>query len=183
MRAILALIIVGVVIVQTLRGESMDVLLGETLMITLAHYFTSRRLIKLPRDMLKRLEEEGQLEPERNPLYLPRHAVRVIIVLAFVGLAVHLARESRLADQALGTLGVVFAYFLGLIVSGFVRWRAQRGGGPGRPPIWWEDGKALLVIFVAAAFAVATITEQTSWMPDWYRNTTFGVILFYFGSR
>lgn len=42
-RALLALLIVAVVIVETIRGHAIDELWSETLLIALAHCFTSRR--------------------------------------------------------------------------------------------------------------------------------------------
>ena len=44
----LTLMIVAVVMAQLVRGQEVELLWTETLMIALAHYFTSRRFIKLP---------------------------------------------------------------------------------------------------------------------------------------
>ena len=89
-RALLTLIVVAVVIVELARGHDLQLLWTETLMIVLAHYFTSRKFVQLPREVVKRLKDEGHLEEEAQPLFLPRHSIRVVIVLAFVGLAVWL---------------------------------------------------------------------------------------------
>src|SRR5215471_7312168 len=61
-RALLTLMIVAVVAVEVARGREFEVLWTETLMIALAHYFTSRRFIHLPVVVLRRLEEDGYLE-------------------------------------------------------------------------------------------------------------------------
>ena len=95
-RALLTLLIVAVVIVQLARGHEVELLWTETLMIALAHYFTSRRFIRLSPEVIRRLTEEGQIEAEPRPLYLPRFSIRIILVLAFVGLAVYLYRQDRL---------------------------------------------------------------------------------------
>ena len=84
-RALLTLIVVAVVIARTALGRSPDPLWIETLLIALAHYFTSRRFVSLTPAVLQRLEQEGVLEKERHPLYLPKNSIRTIVVGAFVG--------------------------------------------------------------------------------------------------
>jgi hypothetical protein len=54
-RALLTLLIVAVVLVQVARGREVELLWTETLMIALAHYFTSRRFIRLSPDAMRRL--------------------------------------------------------------------------------------------------------------------------------
>lgn len=123
-RALLTLLIVAVVIVQLARGHEVELLWTETLMIALAHYFTSRRFIRLSPEVIRRLTEEGQIEAEPRPLYLPQYSIRLILVAAFVGLAVYLYRQDRLfQSQAISILGVVFAYLLGIVA----RLRSVRG--------------------------------------------------------
>jgi len=170
-RALLTLLIVAVVIVQVVRGQEIELLWAETLLIALAHYFTSRRFINLPPDVIRRLAEEGHVETEANPLFLPRHSIRVILILAFVGLTVYLYRQNQLLDsQALPILGVVFAYLLG-IVAGVRRFRG------------WEDVKALVVLFVSLYTAGAYLANRPDLVPHHLRNITLGLVLFYFGSR
>jgi len=170
-RALLTLLIAAVVMVQVARGQEIELLWAETLMIALAHYFTSRRFINLPPDVVRRLAQEGHVETEANPLFLPRHSIRVILVLAFAGLAVYLYRQNRLLDpEALSVLGVVFAYLLG-IVAGIRRFRG------------WEDVKALVVLLVCLFTAGAYLANRPDLVPHSLRNVTLGLVLFYFGSR
>src|SRR5258706_8059036 len=104
-RALLTLLVVAVVIAQVCRQNDVEPLWTETLMIALAHYFTSRRFIDLAPDLIKHLEAEGHLEIESHPLALPRHSIRTLLVLAFVGLAVYLYFEHKLFEpQALSIL-------------------------------------------------------------------------------
>ncbi len=170
-RALLTLLIVAVVVVQVVRGGEVELLWTETLMIALAHYFTSRRLVNLSPELIRRLTAEGQVEPESNPLYLPKHSIRTIIVLAFVGLTVYLFQEHRLVDsQALPLLGVVFAYMLGIVA------RAKNFQG-------LEDLKAAIVVGVLAYAAGAYLWERPDLVPHALRNTALALVLFYFGSR
>jgi hypothetical protein len=110
---LLTLLIVAVVITQVVRGREVESLWTETLLIALAHYFTSRRFINLAPEAMRRLDAENQVETEANPLYLPRHTIRAVLILAFVGLAVYLHRHDQLLQPpALSILGVVFPYHL-----------------------------------------------------------------------
>jgi hypothetical protein len=170
-RALLTLMIVAVVVVQMARGLEVELLWTETLMIALAHYFTSRRFIRLPPEVIRRLTEEGQIELEAHPLFLPRHSIRAILVLAFVGLAVYLYQQGRLFQpQSLSILGVVFAYLLGIAA----RIRAIRG---------WEDYKAIVVLLILACTAGAYLADRSDLVPRLLRDVTLGLVLFYFGSR
>ncbi|MEX0714997.1 MAG: hypothetical protein WD066_00340 [Planctomycetaceae bacterium] len=183
-RALLTLIIVGVVVVRTIRELPMGLLLAETLMVALAHYFTSRRLVKLPAAVKTQLEAEGLLDRDERPLYLPRNSVRVLIVGAFVGTAAYMAWSERLmAPEALATLGIVLAYFLGLAATGVMEWWAKKHPARDETVVLWEDAKAAVVLLVTVAFAVANLAGAADGLPPWATNATFALILFYFGSR
>ncbi len=170
-RALLTLLIVAVVIVQLGRGREVELLWTETLMIALAHYFTSRRFIRLSPEVIRRLTDEGHIEEEPRPLYLPQYSIRLILVLAFIGLAVYLYRQDRLFhSQAISILGVVFAYLLGIVA----RMRSVRG---------WEDLKAVVVLVVLLATAVPCLFDRGDLVPRQMRDITLGLVLFYFGSR
>jgi len=181
-RALLTLLVVAVVIAQVCRRREIEPLWVETLMIALAHYFTSRRFIHLAPEVIGRLEAEGHLEKESNPLYLPRHSIRAIIILSFAGLAVYLYRRQQLfAFPALSVLGVVAAYLLGNLAGSLTGWwfkgkrtRAIRG---------WEDLKAGAVLIVMLYTAGAYLLDRPEFVPEQFRNMALGLVLFYFGSR
>ena len=104
-RALLTLLIVAVVIVQTVRGQEIEILWAETLMIAMAHYFTTRRFLNLPPDVIRRLAKEGHVEPEANPLFLPRFSIRLILLAIFAGLGLAGARND-FASAGILVLGV-----------------------------------------------------------------------------
>ncbi len=181
-RALLTIMIVAVVIAKTIRGEHVETLWTETLMIALAHYFTSRRFIKLAPDVVRQLESDGAVEPEAHPLFLPRHSIRVILFAAFGGLAVYLfLHDQLLQGQGLATIGVVAPYFLGNIV-GIVTHHFSKGHQT--PAIrGWEDVKAIAVLAVLGFTAAAFLMGQAELVPHLVRNSALGLVLFYFGSR
>lgn len=190
-RALLTMMVVAVVVVQTVQGKelSKEFLWVETLMIVLAQYFTSRRFINLPPEALARLEEEGVLEKEPHPLYLPRNTIRAVILLSFVGLGVYLYREGRLINakgeivdrQAVTILILVFAYLSGVLVRGLGSWLFRGRGG--RPVRWWADLKAVIALAGMAFAAVMTLVDRQDLLPDAARHLALSAALFYFGSR
>ncbi len=182
-RAILTLLVVAVVVVEVLRKHEVESLWTETLMIALAHYFSSRRFIHLAPEVVRRLELEGHLAPEPRPLFLPRGSIRVLLVLAFAGLAAYLYYDDRLLhSSALSILGVVFAYLLGVTVQSFMRWWTK-GKAASLGLASWEDIKAVSVLFVTIYTAGIYLSGHLEFAPHAVRNVALGLVLFYFGSR
>ncbi len=163
--------IVAVVIAQMVRGGEIHLLWTETLMIAMAHYFASRRFIRLPPEELKRLVDEGHIELEARPLYLPSYSIRLLLIVSFTAVGIYLYLHGRLLEpQALSILGVVFAYLLGV----FLRLRTVRG---------WEDAKAAVVLAVMLATSTAYLLNYGDSVPKPVQAVTLGLVLFYFGSR
>lgn len=182
-RALLTLGIIGVVCLNLVRGREPDVLWLETLLIALAHYFTSRRFVALPPDVVKRLEAEGVLENEKQPLYLPRHTIRILIVGAFVGVAVYLYREQRLLNNvpALSLLGIIFAYLFGALCRTVGGWLTRKRNSP--PGRFWGDARAVVVLVALAVIAVPQLLDQPDLLPPDAHRVALALVLFYFGSR
>src|SRR6188472_4593407 len=70
-RALLTLMTVGFIVVQTARGFQVSLLWFESLMIVLAHYFTHRRFVPLSPGLRDKLKAEDLLDDDTHPLYLP----------------------------------------------------------------------------------------------------------------
>jgi hypothetical protein len=181
-RAVLTLLILAVVVHEVVLGRLVAVIWTETLVIALAYYFTYRRFVSLPRDVITRLEREGALPREPNPLGLPRHSIRILIVLTIGGLGAYLYREGRLLDEQVITIfGTALCYLLGVFISAFTTWWSK-----GRKTLathFWEDIKAAAVLLIVAATAVLYFLKGPEMVPHWLQTTTVGLVLFYFGSR
>ena len=195
-RALLTLLIVAVVVVETGRGHRPDLLWSETLMIVLAHYFSSRRLLELPAEVRRQLEETGVLQPEPQPLYLPRNTIRLVIIASFVGVAIYLYRTGQLwthqdgrlvIGDAMQSIWIVFAYFLGVVAGWFVNWWCRMFKVV--PRWWWGDVKAIVALLLTAICSAFYLVGHSPLhgaefrLPDWLRDAVLGVVLFYFGSR
>jgi hypothetical protein len=180
-RALLTLLIVGVVTRSVALGRELDVLWVETLLIALAHYFTSRRFINLPPDVVKKVKAEGLIQDEKHPLFLPRHSIRFLLIAAFAGLGVYLYREGRLLEpRAVSLLGIVAAYIVGCLVRGIAAWFGGRRRTP--PSTLWGDLKALIVLAAVAAAGLPELLGTDPW-PLEYQKAALALLLFYFGSR
>lgn len=187
-RALLTLIVVAVVVAKLALDRPPDALWIETLMIALAHYFTSRRFVSLSPAVMQRLQQEGVLENERQPLYLPKNSIRTIIIGAFVGLGIYLFRgegnwyERRLFQpQAVAMLSMVFAYLLGAIVGSVSGWFKKRHTQPITGV--WGDIKAVIVIGAILVAAVPEFVDFGMPFPPLVDRIALGLTLFYFGSR
>jgi heme A synthase len=153
----------------------------ETLLIALAHYFTTRRFVALPPQVLQRLEQEGVIAQERQPLYLPQNSIRSLIMAAFVGLGIYLYREQRLWEaRSIALLSMVFAYLLGTIVRAITGWFTRRRSRP--PSGTWGDIKALVVLGALLGVAVPEFVAGFE-LPAVAHRIALGLTLFYFGSR
>jgi len=180
-RAILALAVVSVACQQMLRGEPPSLLLAETLMIVLTHYFTSRRQVQIGDALHERLLKEGLLPAEENPLWLPKGSVRRLIAAAFGLTVLALLVQGRLFDSnVLVLLGPFAAYLLGA-------WLGRNGGdrnaAPGRFKRLLLHLLALVVVLIALLLLLLAFNDQLPGLPDWAASLLLSAILYYFGAR
>jgi hypothetical protein len=185
-RALLTLIIVAVVITQLAQGRDFhvehDLLWVETLLIALAHYFTSRRYVSLPPEVRRQLEDDGVIERERQPLFLPRNSIRLLIVGAFGWLAWYLYVNPPLQEHhAASLLGMMAAFLLGTVVRSVNLWWNRRR--PRTSSGTWGDLKALAVLIALVAVAVPEFLGSPEALPPVFHQVALGMTLFYFGSR
>ncbi|RPI83286.1 MAG: hypothetical protein EHM42_08570 [Planctomycetaceae bacterium] len=182
-RALITLLVIAVVVVETLRGNKLPELWSETLLIAAGYYFTSRRLLNVSGPELERLEREGAVALERNPLYLPRYTMRAVILAAFAGLAYHLyaVQNVRSFSDYPPILIAVGSYLLGSMVRGLFS-LGSRTRQPRRSRLL-DDLKAIAVIATVVAVALAYFLDRGELMPEPVKNGALAVVLFYFGSR
>jgi hypothetical protein len=184
-RALLCLIVVTFVVAQTARGISVAVVWHESLMIMLAHYFTTRRFVPLSKDLRSRLEDSGDLDRDASPLHLPKHTVRVMIIAAFAGLGVYLYRNGRLFEtNSLPLLVSVGAYLLGTLAKAVLTWFARHKASVA--PVWWIDLKAAATLFIVCltvGLQLCGLTAVQGMETARLEDFSLGLVLFYFGSR
>ena len=183
-RALLTLMTVGFIVVQTARGVTVSLLWFESLMIVLAHYFAHRRLVALSPAVREKLRQENLIDDGTNPLNLPKHSLRTLIVIAFVGLAYYLWREHRLFDPvAVPVFISVGSYFLGIGFGAIMSWWTK--GKPGAGAAWFSGVKAIVTLVAVAFVIVVQILGWQHRIPygDKIAALPLALMLFYFGSR
>ena len=183
-RALLTLMTVGFIVAQTARGIRVSLLWFESLMIVLAHYFAHRRFVPLSPTMREKLKAEDLLEDETHPLNLPKHSLRTIIVLSFIGLAIYLGFKGRLRDPvAVPVFISVGSYFLGIGFGTVAAWWNK--GKPSKGASWFEDVKALITLVAVTLVIVVQLFGWQQSLPyaDKLEALPLALMLFYFGSR
>jgi hypothetical protein len=181
-RALLTLTVVGVVIQAIVRERTLDIIWTETLLIALAWYFTSRRFVALPPDIIERLQREGIIEQESAPLFLPRHSIRLILTAAFTGLGIWLYQQGRLfATREFSLLLLVAAFVLGAVLRSVSSWFQTRKRR--RPSSRWGDLKAIAVLATVFLAAAAELLPDRGPLPPEFDRIALAMMLFYFGSR
>ncbi len=183
-RALLTLMTVGYIVVQTARGVHVGLLWFESLMIVLAHYFAHRRFVPLSPEMREKLKAESLLEDDSNPLHLPKHSLRTIIVLSFTGLAIYLGIRHRLLDPvAVPVLVTVGSYFLGIGFGAIGDWWMK--GRHVKGASWFDDVRALVTVFAIGLTIVVQIFGWEDRIPYGAKLEVLplALMLFYFGSR
>jgi hypothetical protein len=184
-RALLTLMTVGFIVIQTARGIQVSLLWFESLMIVLAHYFAHRRFVSLSPGVCEKLKAENVIDDEPHPLYLPKHSLPAIIVSAFLGLGIYLAWRRRLTDPAaIPVLFSVGSYFLGIGFGMLLCWWS-RGKPASTTPSWFEAIKAIVTL---SAVSVAIAVQLFGWQElipfgAKLEAMPLALMLFYFGSR
>jgi len=181
-RALLALSVVFVTCWLTVHGEVVPAAVNEALFASLAYYCATRGLVSLSPDVLRRLEAEGVVPADPRPLFLPRGTVRLLIVLAFLGLAGYLVKERGWRHLlSATTLLLVLAFLAGQVLKWLLRW-AGRKAPPGQVPRI-EHLKAACALAACAMFVVLFVTGTHRDVPPWFHQASLAVMVFYFGSR
>jgi uncharacterized membrane protein (UPF0136 family) len=181
-RALLTLTVVAVVIHSVVRQHTLDIIWTETLLIALAWYFTSRRFVALPPAVIERLQNEGVIEKESSPLYLPRHSIRFMLTAAFTCLGIWLYQQGRMFNAREFTLLLlVYSFILGAVLRNIANWfrtRKLKHRSSG-----WGHIKAATVLMVVGFAACAELMPDRGPVPVQFDRIALAMMLFYFGSR
>jgi hypothetical protein len=182
-RALLSLMVVSMVIEETVHGHDLSVHLVEALLMVLALYFSARKIVSVPPAVLQQLEKEGQIPVERQPLYLPRFSIRLVILLSFAGAAAYLYQHDRLfTNPSLSSFGMVGAYLLGVLLRPMGRF-LRRGEMAASLMDRFADLRALVVLGAVAVLTVSYWLDKPEWRPDWAQHAALTLLLYYFGAR
>jgi len=189
-RALMAMLIFATLWGHLLLRPDLEVpeSLRDLLFIILGHYFAVRS------------RSDAGEAPGPPPLYLPRGAVRLLLMAGFVAVAVVLTRQGRMSapgkNPGVITLLLVFGFLLGVVLQKL----ASVWSGQGNTlPRWLEDTRASISLLAAALLAILLWDQLRPFLPEpveqFQHRFHFGlgrygpehvlaaVVGFYFGSR
>ncbi len=188
-RALLTLCVVGTAAAITALnpGKAVPEAFRDLTFLILGHYFALRRTAQEPQ----------QLGPA--PLFLPKGAIRFLILAGYVAVLVLIFREKREPFNPESTPGVysliiITGFLLGTLLSFVSRWLWNRGQ---RPKRIWADLRAVLVLLAAVGLALLAWNDTYIQFlpkprengltppitPEGLRHLLAGVVAFYFGAR
>ncbi|MBM3998082.1 MAG: hypothetical protein FJ297_00830 [Planctomycetes bacterium] len=183
-RALLSLMIVSVVVLETARGQrELALSMMECLMMVLALYFSNRRFVRLPKSTMEQLEKDASIPSDRHPLFLPRYSIRILILASFIGLAVYLHREERLfTDKTLLNLGLVASYLLGALLRP-IGVLLRHWEFPAALLERFADARALVILVAVGIVSAGYWFDFGAQLPKWFEPAALHLLLFYFGAR
>jgi hypothetical protein len=179
-RALLTLAVLFTVWSQLLRGREVGAEMQDTLLLVLGYYFGARAVGAGSKADALTVAADRESNPS-DPLFLPRGAIRVLIVLGFATVAWKLHEKNALLTKPQPLLILVGTFLLGAIAKGMAVWVGALLTGRVR------DGAGHLLAFatlgVVLAYCGAEVAGQHARLPSWAAPTFLGVVGFYLGKR
>jgi hypothetical protein len=178
----MTLAVLGTVWVQLLRAAPMGEVLKHTLLLVLGYYFGARGAkVPPPADALA-TPADRETNP-RDPLYLPRGSIRLLIVIGFAAVAWKLHSESKLLGPAgpPPILVLVGTFIAGGITKALIGFSATLLGAR----VLTMIGHTLAAVTLAVVFSYcgAIVTRNEALLPEFAEALFLGVVGFYLGKR
>ncbi|MHC4390141.1 MAG: hypothetical protein ACYS22_02355 [Planctomycetota bacterium] len=175
-RALVTLVLVGATCLALIKGAVVNAPLNTALFLVVAYYFAHRSACK---GVAAEAESEG-----RNPLFMPRGVIRVLIFGGFIATAVVLWRQGNLLrDSNVMTLVTMGSFFVGLLLNGLYEFRRRNPNV--KTPILDMFGhiRAVAVLGAAVHLGLADTLGWEVFQTQHAHTAALGFIAFYFGSR
>ena len=179
-RAILAVTLCGTLWYLIFRAEAPPPILVESALLVVAFYFGVRSSAPVAP-----VQPATGGEPKvRQPLFLPRGAVRGILAAGFLGVIGYVFyRDGAIPEALLLVFQIVVSYLVGAGVSAVVLRRARMGKGFGRKAAAARNVMAGAAIGITAFVSTAIAINRLDLVPSYFENGLAWTIAFYFGSR
>lgn len=177
-RALLTLSVLGTVWALMLQGRAVGPEMEDTLLLVLGYYFGARAVGARADAFTVAADREGNAA---DPLYLPRGAIRLLIVVGFVAVAVQLHQQGKLLTKPPPLLVLAGMFIVGAGARGLALWvghllttRLQSALG---------HLAATLTLLVVFAWCGVELAGAQARVPTWAPNAFLAVIGFYLGKR
>lgn len=179
MRAILALTMCGTLWYLIFRAETPPVILLESALLVVAFYFGVRSSAPVVP-----VQEGTAADKVRQPLFLPRGAVRGILAGGFLGVIGYVFYRDRAIPEALLLVfQIILSYIVGYAASAAILRRARSGKGFGRGAAAARNFISVTAIAITAGVSGAIAIGRFDLVPDYFQNGLAWTTAFYFGSR
>ncbi len=174
-RATLALILSATFWYQSLRGDAIDPLLLDAVLLVVAFYFGVRSTTPIP---------PAQPPPATwQPLFLPRGIVRTVLFLGFMGvIAYTFYRQGGIESNLLLIGQVLTSYAAGYLIATVTARRYQRASGPSVAYAMFRHVVAVGALGITGVVCWSLLFGAPA-LPPISKNLLAWVVAFYFGSR
>lgn len=181
-RATLALVLSATMWYLVYRQVAVPGLLASAVLLVVAFYFGVRSTGSPAATAAQ--AAPGQTTPVSQPLYLPRGAVRTILLGGFLTTIVYVWATGReIPEELVLILQVLASYVVGYSVSVAVNRRIEKGLGPNRAIRWARNLIALLALGVTGVVCSSLLFQVPAFVPTDAEKILAWVVAFYFGSR
>lgn len=184
-RALITLSTLGTVWYLQFQGKEMPPALAETLLLVLGYYFGTRNAATTApaaADAFAGAPTTSREQNRRDPLFLPRGLIRLLIVVGFGAIGFHLYNDGRLDPQNPPPELALLGGFLGAGVA--------RGGlaAVGRRMAvkvtnWLGHVLASGTLLVVLGYCGVAALGIADWVSDGTAALYAGVVGFYMGKR
>lgn len=176
-RAVLALLLSGSLWYQVFRGVTPTPILVESALLVVGFYFGVRSGTGPP---IKPVQMEGV----RQPLFLPRGSIRLVLLLGFFGVIAYTwSMGQAIPDALILILQVLASYVIGYVVSGIVTRRRAKGIQPIRAIAIFRNVNAVLAIVLTGYLCGTILFAWPEFLQEYTGNAIAWIVAYYFGSR
>jgi len=162
---------------QVLKGVDIPPILVESALLVVGFYFGVRSGTGPP---IAPVTAEGV----RQPLFLPRGSIRVVLLVGFFGVIAYTLYMRRwIPDAFLLILEVLASYLIGYVISAIILRRRAAGILPSRKVAIFRNFNAIIVIFLVAYICGVLVLSWPDFLPEQSGNALAWIVAYYFGSR
>lgn len=184
-RALITLSSLGTVWYLQFTGTPMPPALAETLLLVLGYYFGTRNAASAAPAAAEAFAAPASGAREQNrrdPLFLPRGLIRLLIIVGFGAIGFHLFNDGRL-DPA--NPPPEFALLAGFLGAGLTRSGLAAAGRRMAVRItnWLGHLLATATLFIVFGYCAVSALGIGDWVSDGTAALYAGVVGFYMGKR
>lgn len=176
-RAVIALTLCASLWYQVLVGGTIEPILVESALLVVGFYFGVRSGTGPP-------ISPSTMERVRQPLFLPRGSIRVVLLLGFFGVIAYMWYQNRAFPEAfILILEVLASYVIGYVLSVIIARRQRAGKRPSRAMAVFRNVNALLAMTACGYLCGTLLFGWPKFMPEYTGNALAWIVAYYFGSR